>query len=103
MKPGGRSRKGGVDLTGARMDEVEQAADETAYESQFMTDREIMVDYLTSAVSRLTKAAGRLTNARIAAHGTPFEMRIVSVRDAVERLTGELQTMIDRASDEGSE
>lgn len=85
------------------MDAAKQAADEKAYESQFMTYRELMTEYMTSAVSRMTRAAERLTTARIAASGTPFEARIVSIRDSVERLTGEIQLLIDRATDEGGE
>lgn len=85
------------------MDAAKQAADEKAYEAQFMSYREIMTDCLGSAVARLTRAAERLTNARIAASGTPFEARIVSIRDSVERLTGEIQLLIDRANDEGGE
>lgn len=90
-------------MTDAQLDAMKQAADERAYEAQFMSYREMMTDYMTSAATRMTRAAERLTNARIAASGTPFEARIVSIRDAVERLTGEIQLLIDRANDEGGE
>ena len=85
------------------MDAAKQAADEKAYEAQFMTYREMMTDYMASAAARMIRAAERLTTARIAASGTPFEARIMSICDSVERLTGEIQLLIDRANDEGGE
>ena len=85
------------------MDAAKQAADEKAYEAQFMTYREMMTDCMTSAAAHMTRAAEGLTGARIAAYGTPFEARIASIRDSVERLTGEIERLIDRANDEGGE